>query len=130
VIIDQHFRQRDRFGRLLALVAGSPSLLGIGVDEDTAALFTEDLMEVLGRNSVTIVDGTHIVSDIHRVKGHGAITVSGAVVHVLSAGNRFDLIERRLIPQEPVIRLDGKKSLTTHRSASRAEQRQVGDTGG
>ena len=38
VVIDQHFRQRDRIGRLLALVAGSPGLLGIGVDEDTAAL--------------------------------------------------------------------------------------------
>ena len=129
VVIDQHFRQRDRFGRLLALVAGSPSLLGIGVDEDTAALFTDDVMEVLGRNSVTIVDGTHIVSDIHRVKGHGAITVSGAVVHVLSAGNRFDLIERRLIPQEP-IKVDGQKRISTLRSANRAESRQrlAGDT--
>jgi cyanophycinase len=98
VIIDQHFRQRDRIGRLLALVAGSPSLLGIGIDEDTAALFTGDMLDVLGRNSVTIVDGTHIVSDIHRVKGHGAITVSGAILHVLTAGHRFDLVERRLLP--------------------------------
>jgi cyanophycinase len=100
VVIDQHFRQRDRIGRLLALVAGSPGLLGIGVDEDTAALFTGHTMEVLGRNSVTIVDGTNIESDIHRVKGHGAITVSGAILHVLSAGNRFDMIERRLLPNE------------------------------
>jgi cyanophycinase len=129
VIIDQHFRQRDRFGRLLALVAGSPSLLGIGVDEDTAALFSDDIMEVLGRNSVTVVDGTHIVSDIHRVKGHGAITVSGAVIHVLSAGNRFDLIERRFIPQEPVIRPASKKHLTKLRPSSHVEtpQRLVGD---
>ena len=72
VVIDQHFRQRDRFGRLLMLIAGSPGLLGIGIDEDTAAVFAGDVMEVLGRHSVTIVDGTHIVSDIHRVKGHGA----------------------------------------------------------
>jgi cyanophycinase len=100
VVIDQHFRQRDRIGRLLALVAGSPGLLGIGVDEDTAALFTGHTMEVLGRHSVTIVDGTNIVSDIHRVKGYGAITVSGAILHVLSAGNRFDMIERRLLPNE------------------------------
>jgi cyanophycinase len=130
VVIDQHFRQRDRFGRLLALVAGSPSLLGIGVDEDTAAVFSDDIMEVLGRNSVTIVDGTNIVSDIHRVKGHGAITVSGAVVHVLSAGNRFDLIERRFLPQEPVIKADGKKRVATLRSSSRAEslQRLAGDS--
>jgi cyanophycinase len=100
VVIDQHFRQRDRFGRLLALVAGSPSLLGVGVDEDTAALFSSDVLEVLGRHSVTIVDGSDAVSDIHRVKGHGGITVSGAVVHVLTAGNRFDLIERRLLTDE------------------------------
>ena len=129
VVIDQHFRQRDRFGRLLALVAGSPSLLGIGVDEDTAAVFTDDKLEVLGRNSVTIVDGTHIVSDIHRVKGHGAITVSGAVIHVLSAGNSFDLIERRLIPQEPMIAVDGKRRVSTLRTANRTEslQRLAGD---
>ena len=100
VVIDQHFRQRDRIGRLLALVAASPELLGIGIDEDTAALFSGDTLEVLGRHSVTIVDGTHIESDIHRVKGHGAITVSGATLHVLSAGNRFDLIARTLLPNE------------------------------
>jgi cyanophycinase len=97
VVIDQHFRQRDRFGRLLALVAGSPGLLGVGVDEDTAALFTGDVLEVLGRYSVTVVDGTNVLTDIHRVKGHSGITVSGAVVHVLTAGNRFDLVERRLL---------------------------------
>lgn len=97
VVIDQHFRQRDRIGRLLALVAGSPALLGIGVDEDTAAIFTGDTLEVLGRHSVTIVDGTNIVSDIHRVKAYGAITVSGAIIHVLAAGSRFDLVARRLI---------------------------------
>lgn len=97
VVIDQHFRQRDRFGRLLALVAGSPGLLGVGVDEDTAAVFSGDALEVLGRHSVTIVDGSAAVSDIHRVKGHGGITISGAIVHVLTAGNRFDLVERRLL---------------------------------
>ena len=100
VVIDQHFRQRDRIGRLLALVAGSPGLLGIGIDEDTAALFSGDLLEVIGRHSVTIVDGTNIVSDIHRVRAYGAITVSGAILHVLAAGNRFDLVERKLLPNE------------------------------
>ena len=103
VVIDQHFRQRDRIGRLLALVAGSPGLLGIGVDEDTAALFTGDTLEVLGWHSVTIVDGSHIESDIHRVKAHGPITVSGAILHVLGAGNRFDMVERTLLPAETVM---------------------------
>jgi cyanophycinase len=106
VVIDQHFRQRDRIGRLLALVAGSPELLGIGIDEDTAALFNGDTLEVLGRHSVTIVDGTNIESDIHRVKGHGAITVSGAILHVLSAGNRFDMVNRCLLPNEAWTRVE------------------------
>lgn len=108
VVIDQHFRQRDRIGRLLALVAGSPGLLGIGVDEDTAAIFSGDTLEVLGRHSVTIVDGTNVVSDIHRVKAYGPITVSGAIIHVLAAGNRFDLMERKLLPAETANRPDGR----------------------
>lgn len=98
LIIDQHFRQRDRIGRLLALVASNPGLLGVGVDEDTAALIgANGVLEVIGRSSVTIVDGTHMYSDIFQVKGHGAITVSGAVLHVLTAGRRFDLGQRAMI---------------------------------
>ncbi len=98
VIVDQHFRQRDRIGRLLALVALSPSLLGLGVDEDTAALFdASGVLEVIGRNSVTIVDGSHMYSDVFRVKGHGAITVSNAILHILTPGHRFDLKTRRLL---------------------------------
>jgi cyanophycinase len=98
VIIDQHFRQRDRIGRLLALVAANPSLLGVGIDEDTAILVdAEDTMEVLGRQSVTIVDGRHVKSDIAEVKGHGPISVSGAIIHVLAAGRRFDITHRDVI---------------------------------
>jgi cyanophycinase len=98
VIIDQHFRQRDRIGRLLLLVASNPSLLGLGVDEDTAALFDhEDTLEVVGRHSVTIVDGSDLYSDVFQVKGHGDITVSGARLHVLTPGRRFDLKSRKLL---------------------------------
>jgi cyanophycinase len=98
LIIDQHFRQRDRIGRLLALVASNPGLLGVGVDEDTAALIgASGVMEVIGKHSVTIVDGTHMFSDIFQVKGHGPITVSGAVLHVLTAGRRFDIRSRRML---------------------------------
>ncbi len=99
LIIDQHFRQRNRIGRLLTLVATNPGLLGIGIDEDTAAVFdTDGTMEVIGRHSVTIVDGSQMYSDIYRVKGHGEVTVSDARLHVLPAGRRFDLGTRALIP--------------------------------
>lgn len=98
VIIDQHFRQRDRIGRLLALVATNPGLLGIGVDEDTAAIFHSDsTVEVIGRHSVTIVDGSEMFSDIFQVKGHGEVTVSNAKLHVLPAGRKFNLDTRSMI---------------------------------
>ncbi|MBX3069853.1 MAG: cyanophycinase [Thermomicrobiales bacterium] len=97
VIIDQHFRQRDRIGRLLSLVAGNPSLLGVGIDEDTAAIILADqFLEIAGRNSVTIVDGSNMYSDVYKVKGHGGISVSGAVLHVLTSGHSYDMIGRRL----------------------------------
>lgn len=100
VIVDQHFRQRDRIGRLLALVAANPALLGLGVDEDTAALFDHDgALEIVGRHSVTIVDGSRMYTDAFEVKGHGNITVSGAVLHILTAGRRFDLRTRRLLDE-------------------------------
>ena len=55
-VIDQHFAQRNRYGRLLMLVAQSPDLLGIGVDEDTAAIVSEDrYVDVAGRGAVTII---------------------------------------------------------------------------
>jgi cyanophycinase len=97
-IIDQHFRQRDRLGRLMMMVASNPSLLGVGIDEDTAAIFTADgCLEVLGRHSVTIIDAGDAYSDVYRVKGHGGITLSGAKIHVLTSGHTFNTISRTLV---------------------------------
>jgi cyanophycinase len=95
VIIDQHFQQRNRLGRLLALVAQNPSLLGIGIDEDTAGVVTPDrVLEVIGRGSVTIVDGTAAETDAWEVAGHRPLMVSNVVMHSLPAGYRFDLGRR------------------------------------
>lgn len=97
-IIDQHFRQRNRIGRLLMMVAANPALLGIGVDEDTAAVFNSDsTVDILGRHSVTIVDGSHAYSDIHEIEGSSGITISGTILHSLTEGDRFDLADRVLI---------------------------------
>jgi cyanophycinase len=101
VLIDQHFEQRTRLGRLLAAVAQSPSLVGLGLDEDTAAiLHADETLEVLGRGAVTIVDGSHIVTDAFQTKGHRPMMVSGAVVHSLPSGWRFDLAARALISRD------------------------------
>jgi cyanophycinase len=99
VVVDQHFEQRGRWGRLLAAIAMSPSLLGIGLDEDTAAIVHADrTLEVIGKGSVTIIDGSQVDTDAFHIKGHRPMMVSGAVVHALPAGYRFDLRARRLIP--------------------------------
>jgi cyanophycinase len=98
VIIDQHFEQRNRIGRLLALIAQSPALIGVGVDEDTAALVSPSgVMEVLGKGSVTILDPARLETDAYEVKRHRPIMVSGVILHSLPSGYRFDLRRRRLL---------------------------------
>jgi cyanophycinase len=97
-VIDQHFDQRNRYGRLTMLVAQSPSLLGLGVDEDTAAIITDGhLLGVTGRGAVTVLDGTHVRSNAHEAKRTAPLLVSGAILHVLPAGSVFDLTARSLL---------------------------------
>ncbi|MDQ1584765.1 MAG: cyanophycinase [Actinomycetota bacterium] len=98
VVVDQHFDQRSRYGRLLSLVARSPSLIGIGIDEDTAAVIRGGrLLEVVGRGCVFVVDASDAVTDAHLAEHGAPMLVSGATVHTLPAGARFDLVEKRLV---------------------------------
>ena len=95
VIVDQHFQQRNRLGRLLSLIALNPSLLGLGIDEDTAGVVGPDhVMEVLGRGSITIVDGSGSETNGWEVGGHKPIMISNVILHSLPAGYRFDLRSR------------------------------------
>ena len=95
VIVDQHFQQRNRLGRLLSLIAQNPSLLGLGVDEDTAGVVGPDgILEVIGRGSITVVDGSESETDAWEVHGHRPLMISGVVLHSLPAGYRFDLRHR------------------------------------
>ena len=104
VVIDQHFEQRNRYGRLLSLVAQSPSLLGLGIDEDTAAvIYDGSRLEVIGRGSVTVVDGQKLVSNAFVAKRTTPLLVSGAVLHVLPAGSQFDLIGRTLLAHQTAV---------------------------
>jgi cyanophycinase len=104
VIVDQHFEQRNRIGRLLAIISQNPSLIGIGVDEDTAGVVGPDhVLEVIGRRSVTIIDGAQSETDAWEVKAHRPIMISNVVLHSLPAGYRFDL-QRRERLAAPVLR--------------------------
>jgi cyanophycinase len=98
VIVDQHFEQRNRLGRLLAIIAQNPSLLGIGVDEDTAGVVGPDrVLEVVGRRSVTIIDGAESETDAWEVKAHRPMMISNVRLHSLSNGYRFDLDRRERV---------------------------------
>lgn len=99
VLIDQHFAQRGRFGRLLAVVALNPSLLGLGIDEDTAVIVREQrILEVIGSFGVTVIDGSSLLhSNITETAPHETLTLSSFILHILARGARFDLHERRLV---------------------------------
>jgi len=95
-IIDQHFRQRDRLGRLLTALAYNPYAVGIGLDEDTAAFIGPDeTVEVEGSGGVTIVDGAEVsYSSIDSVEEGQPACVLGLKLHILVAGATFNLHTR------------------------------------
>jgi cyanophycinase len=98
VIVDQHFGQRTRYGRLMNLVASSPDLLGIGLDEDTSILVTDETdLEVVGKGSVFVVDMRTALTDAATARGTDPLMISGAIAHFLPNGARFDLTSRTLV---------------------------------
>lgn len=99
VIIDQHFDQRGRFGRLLCGVAENPDTLGIGIDENTAIKLHPDMhFEVIGENAVTIIDGKSIqCSNVSELNPNEILAVIGVTVHTLPTGYGFNLKDRKVM---------------------------------
>lgn len=99
-IIDQHFRQRDRLGRLLTALAYNPFAVGIGLDEDTGAFIGPDeTIEVEGSGGVTIVDGADVsFSSMGEVAEGQPVCMLGLRLHVLVAGATFNLHTRIAAP--------------------------------
>jgi cyanophycinase len=95
-IIDQHFRQRDRLGRLLTALAYNPFAVGIGLDEDTAAFIGPDeTVEVEGSGGATIVDGAEVsYSSIDSAEEGQPVCMLGLRLHVLVAGATYNLHTR------------------------------------
>lgn len=98
VIIDTHFVQRGRIGRLLYACASNPINLGIGLGEDTGLLITEGHnMEAIGSGLVILVDGTHMRhTNITDVQMGEPVSIENLTVHVMSFGDTFDLKTKRL----------------------------------
>jgi cyanophycinase len=101
-IIDTHFSQRGRHGRLLTAVAHYPQALGIGLDEKTAIVVRNGGLKVIGEGSVTVFDGTELKhSDLPYKHDHQPVGLFGMCIHVLPSGYKFDLKKRE--PTAPVL---------------------------
>lgn len=95
-IIDQHFAERGRIGRLLGAVAQSPRVLGIGIDEDTAIILEGDNFKVIGSGAVYVVDAEGVTaSNVAEARAERALSIFDVRLHVLASGDGLNLITRR-----------------------------------
>lgn len=96
VVIDQHFRQRDRLGRLLTAISFNPFMVGLGIDEDTAAVIgPDDVLEVVGSGAVTVVDPQDLDhSSVAEARAGNPVSLLDLRLHVLATGGRYDLVQR------------------------------------
>ena len=101
VIIDQHFEQRGRLRRLLSAVAQHPQDVGLGIDENTAAVVSGGRFEVVGAGAVTIIDASCVThTNLGALQGGQLLAVCGVKIHVLPAGYGFDLEDRSPVTPE------------------------------
>jgi cyanophycinase len=95
ILIDQHFAQRGRIGRLLGAVALNPGVLGIGIDEDTAILVRDNEFRVLGNNAVYVIDGRYVTyTNISEAAAEKTMSMHDTRLHVMASSERFDLKNR------------------------------------
>ncbi|MBB6097384.1 cyanophycinase [Deinobacterium chartae] len=108
-VIDQHFAERGRMGRLLGAVAKNPRNLGIGIDEDTAIVLDDHRdFRVIGNGAVYVIDGRDIsCSNVAEASSDSVLSIYDVHLHVLSEGDGFDLTTRRPTPARRLERAQG-----------------------
>lgn len=96
VVIDQHFAQRGRLGRLISALLQDPAILGFGIDEDTAIIVDSDELKVVGHGAVTVVDESEATYDnLDELHEDESMAVCGIKLHILPQGFRFNLKTRK-----------------------------------
>jgi cyanophycinase len=100
-VIDTHFSQRGRHGRLISAVAHYPHALGLGIDEDTALVARDGIFEVIGRGAVTVIDAGELTyTNIPDLREEEGLALFNIKLHILTAGHRFNMHERQPIIEE------------------------------
>jgi cyanophycinase len=103
VVIDSHFGERGRLGRLLGAVAQNPRNLGLGIDEDTAFIVQGEILRVIGRGAVYVIDGAAIsFANMAQDQPEGITSIYDVKLHILTHGAQYDLKQRRplLTPEQ------------------------------
>jgi cyanophycinase len=110
-IIDTHFSQRGRHGRLISAVAHYPRALGIGIDEDTALVAKDGIFEVIGKGAVTVIDAGELsYTNVPDLKEDEGLALYRLKLHILTAGHRFNMHER-----QPIIEAHSRQEIgSTH----------------
>jgi cyanophycinase len=104
-LIDTHFSQRGRHGRLITAIAHYPQELGLGVDEDTAMVVTGNEFEVIGSGAVTVIDAGGIThTNLHELEKGESLELHDICVHVLPEGAHYSLTERKPLVLEGAAR--------------------------
>ena len=103
VIIDTHFVQRGRIGRLLYACASNPINLGVGLGEDAGLLITNgNNMEAVGSGLIMLVDATHMRhTSMSDVEMGAPVSIDNLIVHVMALGDHYDLKNKKLTIQKP-----------------------------
>ncbi len=98
MVIDQHFLQRGRLGRLISALTQEPAVLGFGIDENTAMVVTDNQIEVIGAGAVTIVDQSEATyNNLGEILKDEPLAIFGSKLHILPHGYKFDLKTRQPI---------------------------------
>ncbi|HEY4733767.1 MAG TPA: cyanophycinase [Gemmatimonadaceae bacterium] len=96
VIVDQHFAERGRIGRMLGAIAQNPRMLGIGLDEDAGILVRRGRFQVVGSGAVYVVDGSKVsFSNVNEARPDDPLCIYGVKLHVLNQSDSFDLNKRK-----------------------------------
>ena len=112
VVIDQHFAQRGRLGRLVAALLLQPAVLGFGIDENTAILVSGDEFEVIGESAVTVIDESEKLHDnMEGLLKDEALAICGAKLHILPHGYRFNLKTRQPVLDQAVIATEKERAI-------------------
>ncbi len=97
-IIDSHFINRGRFGRLMIAIAEYPELIGIGVSEDTGVIIREErYLEVIGSGQVVLIDGSEIQYNSLQKKNFDGLNIERMCFHMLSKGMQYDMVENKFV---------------------------------